>query len=518
MNNDLIGKQVLKPEPQIHIIFGATGDLMHRKLISAYYRMLRDNMMPKEFAIVGFARRPLTDKKFKESLLASLKEFNKNLRISKSIWDRLSQRIFYVPGNFNEAKGFRTLKTFLAKLEKRYHTRCNKLFYFATSSSNFSKIIHLLLKHKVLASKSENTDYFERLIFEKPFGHDLPSAEKINRVVEKAFQEDDLFRIDHYLGKETVQNLMVLRFANALFEPLWNNKYIDHVQIIADEVIGVGSRGGYYDQAGALEDMFQNHMMQLLMFTAMEPPIDLNPRSIASEKIKVLLAIKEMDVEHIKKNTVKAQYKKGFANGKMRKGYTEVDGVDQDSNTETFIAAKLEIQNWRWAGVPFYLRSGKRLAKKQAKIVVHFKEAPRILFYEKQVGIHPNLLEIRLQPDEGIALMFNAKEPGKEMKVTDVKMDFCHSCLFNPNTPEAYQILLYDAMRGDKTLFSTWPEIARSWRVTDKISNAWKNVKTLPKYKAGSTGPKEADDLLARDGREWHLGGEVSAHRVHRSR
>ncbi|NOZ80813.1 MAG: glucose-6-phosphate dehydrogenase [DPANN group archaeon] len=496
---------ILKPEAQIHIIFGATGDLMQRKLISAYYRMMKEHMMPKNFALIGFSRRPLTDKEYKKLLHDALQQYSRNMKIDERVWQRLSSRIYYHPGNFNEAAGFRTLRRFLAKLEKRHHTKGNKVFYFATLSKNFNKIIKQLLANKVITRKGNEKDYFERLIFEKPFGHDLHSARLINQKVEAAFDEHDIFRIDHYLAKETVQNLMVLRFANALFEPLWNHKYIDNVQIIADEVLGVGSRGGYYDNAGALEDMFQNHLMQLLMFTAMEPPADLKPTSIANEKIKVLQSIKDMSTQQARLNSVKAQYTKGFANGKMRKGYTEVNGVDPDSITETFIAARLEISNWRWAGVPFYLRSGKRLAKKTTKIIVYFKEAPRILFYEKQVGIHPNVLEIRLQPDEGISLHFNIKKPGKEMHVVDANMDFCHECLFSPNTAEAYQVLIHDAMVGDKTLFTTWREIEGSWRITDQISHAWRKVKRLPKYRAGTHGPKLAEELMERDGRHWYI-------------
>ena len=372
----------------------------------------------------------------------------------------------------------------------------NKVFYLAVPSQFFEAIVDNLKKSNLATGSS-------RIVFEKPFGHDLKSSMKLNKTIKKAFKENQIYRLDHYLGKELVQNLLVLRFANNIFDPVWSKKYIDHVQITVAEDIGVETRGNYYDNAGALRDIIQNHMMQLVALTAMEPPRSLNADDIRTEKVKVLSSIKPFASKNVKNIAVRGQYGSGVVNNKEVKAYRDEEKVDKKSNTETFVALKLNIGNNRWKGVPFYLRTGKRLNERVAEINIVFKQTSCILFCDQIKNIEPNMLIVRIQPEEGISLQFSAKVPGQKMTIDTVRMDFCHECKFGPKSPEAYERLLYDIISRDQTLFTRWDEVEIAWKIVDRIAKAWKKGKVI-NYNAGSWGPKEADILIERDGRKWY--------------
>ena len=483
-------------EPCVIVIFGATGDLTNRKLLPALYKLELDNLLHKDTKIVTFARKPKSNEQFRKEALASTKKFSK-LKVDNNIWKKLANKVFYHRSEFQDAEGYNKLRN-LIKERCTKNAECNKIFYLAAPPGFFGAIIDNLK----ISGLNESSGW-SRVVFEKPFGHDLESAKNLNETIKKDFNENQIYRIDHYLGKELVQNLLVLRFANRIFDSIWNNKYIDHVQITVAEESGVETRGDYYDKAGALRDMVQNHMMQLVALTAMEPCVKLDVDNIMEEKMKVLKSIRPFSSKDVDEVSVRGQYVSGIVNNKKVRAYKDEEKVAKNSNTETFVALKLNIDNGRWANVPFYLRTGKRLRERVAEINIVFKQNPEILFSNNASGIEPNMLIIRIQPEEGISLQFAAKVPGRKMAIDNVRMDFCHECRFGPNTPDAYERLLYDIIIGDQTLFTSWNMVEHSWELADKISNGWKRGK-VSYYEPGTWGPKEAYKLVEKDGRKWY--------------
>ncbi len=482
------------------VIFGATGDLTHRKLMPALYDLEFKNVLHKEFKVIGFARREKAHELYRKEILNSIKKFSK-MKVKKEVWDRLEEKIYYRRSEFDDLDGYKRLNKFMESIGHEKSKKCNKVFYLATASEFFEVIVNNL-KKSGLAFKSNKVPY-NRVVFEKPFGSDLKSAKKLNNIIRKVFNENQIFRIDHYLAKELVQNLLVLRFANSIFEPLWNRKYIDHVQITVAEDLGIEGREAYYDKAGALRDIMQNHMLQLVSLVAMEPPVSLNSDDIRGEKVKVLRLIDPFSVRDVDKIAVRGQYNSGKVDNKKIKSYKDEKGVAKNSYTETFAALKVKIDNIRWGNVPFYLRTGKRLKERVAEISIVFKKNQSMLFHKHLKDLDLNMLIIRIQPDEGISLQFNAKVPGTKMLIEPVRMDFCHECKFGPHSPEAYERLLHDIMIGDATLFTRWDEVEYSWKIVDVIEKAWKKKQKLPHYKPRTWGPKEADRLIEKDGRDW---------------
>jgi glucose-6-phosphate 1-dehydrogenase len=490
------------PQPCSLVIFGATGDLTHRKLIPALYNIAAGGELPPSLTVVGFARREKGDDEFRKELEEAVREHSRQ-KVRDDLWKGFGQSIFYHRGEFDDEAAYKSLAERLDKFDEKRGTRGNRLFYLAAGPDQFETIIKNL-KAAELNKAKENA--WARIVVEKPFGRDLASAQKLNRIVRNAFSEDQTYRIDHFLGKETAQNIMVLRFANAIFEPIWNSRYIDHVQITAAETLGVEGRGGYYETAGALRDMVQNHMLQLLCLVAMEPPTDLGADSIRDEKVKIVRSLRHFTPDEVGKNVVRGQYGAGAINGKPVQGYREEERVDPNSNTETYVALRALVDNWRWADVPFYIRVGKRLPKSATEISVHFKKAPHVLFNKESTLQDQNALVIRIQPDEGIALRMQAKIPGSNLRIEPVKMDFHYGTSFGKASPEAYERLLLDAMSGDPTLFARRDEVEQAWSFIDPIEEAWADKKNSPPlffYPAGSWGTEEADELLERDGRVW---------------
>src|SRR5437870_6136713 len=488
------------PQPCAIVIFGATGDLTHRKLIPALYNLAADGELPAGVAIVGFARRNKSDDEFRQDLEEATRKFSRQ-PVRDEIWKTFAQSISYHQSEFDDESGYKNLAKRLDEIDKNYGTRSNRLFYFAAAPDQFEPI----LKHLKAAGLNETCEgSWARIIVEKPFGTDLDSARELNRIIRNSFTEEQTYRIDHFLGKETAQNILVLRFANEIFAPLWNRHYVDHVQITAAETLGVEGRAGYYEGAGALRDMVQNHLLQLLCLVAMEAPTDLGADSIRDEKVKVVGCLRKMSTQEVASNIVRAQYGEGAINGQPVPAYRAEKNVDPKSMTDTFVALKLNIDNWRWWDVPIYMRVGKRLPKSATEISVHFKKAPLVLF-NKETN-ESNVLVIRIQPDEGISLRMQAKMPGTSFRIEPVKMDFHYGTSFGKASPEAYERLLLDAMSGDATLFARRDEVEDAWAFIDIIENAWSQKKDAPAlcfYPAGSWGPEEADELLARDGRAW---------------
>jgi glucose-6-phosphate 1-dehydrogenase len=490
------------PQPCAIVIFGATGDLTHRKLIPALYNIAADGELPPAVAVVGFARRPKTDDEFRAEMEEATRKYSRQT-VRDEIWDGFAKSLFYHQSDFGDEAGYKTLAEQLDRLDKESGTRGNRLFYFAASPDQFEIIVQNL--KKAALNKPRNGGWV-RVVLEKPFGTDLKSARHLNRVVQSSFSEDQTYRIDHFLGKETAQNILVLRFANAIFEPLWNARYIDHIQITAAETLGVENRAGYYEGAGALRDMVQNHLLQLLCLVAMEPPTDLGADSIRDEKVKVVRSLRRFKPDEVGAHVVRGQYAKGAIAGQSVAAYREEKGVDPKSETETFVALRLLVDNWRWADVPIYVRVGKRLPKSGTEISVHFKKAPQVLFNRESQSTDQNVLVIRIQPDEGISLRMQAKVPGTSFRIESVKMDFHYGTSFGKASPEAYERLLLDAMSGDATLFARRDEVEQAWAFIDTIGQGWAQKEGAPKlcsYPAGSWGPEEADALLARDGRSW---------------
>lgn len=481
------------------VIFGGTGDLTHRKLIPAIYNLLYENMLPENFAIVSVGRRELSHEEYRNTIYESIKKFSR-FKIEEEMWNKIKNRIYYCKFNFDNNEGYIKLHDFLDSLDHKYNTNGNRMYYLAVAPEYFEVIVDKLHSNGM----AMNGKGWQRIVIEKPFGRDLKSARYLNKKITDVFTEDNTYRIDHYLGKEMIQNLMIIRFANSIFEPLWNNKYIDNIQITSNEVVGVETRGGYYEKSGALRDMVQNHMFQLMSLIAMEPPSSLDTERIRDEKVKVLQSIEPLEDEYIRENVVRGQYGRGVVEGKTIIGYREENNVDRDSNVETFVALKVHIQNFRWSGVPFYIRSGKRMKSKSTEIVIQFKQLDNILYFKEHKDLQPNLLTIKVEPMQGIVFQINGKEPGSLNNILPVKMDFCQNCEFESNTPEAYERLLQDVMKGESTLFTRWDEVEYSWKFVDKILEFWKKEElAFPNYKPGSYGPEEAQRLLERDNRKW---------------
>ncbi|WP_066185885.1 MULTISPECIES: glucose-6-phosphate dehydrogenase [Gracilibacillus] len=477
------------------VIFGATGDLANRKLYPSIYRLYRNGKLSDNFAVIGVARRPWTNEIFHEKVKESIDSFD-DPHIDK---DEFASHFHYNPFDIQDLEHYQELENLIKELDAKHETEGNRLFYFSMAP-NFFGTLAANLKSEGLTT----TEGWTRLVIEKPFGHDYQSAKELNDQIREAFNEDQIYRIDHYLGKEMVQNIEVIRFANALFEPLWNNQYISNIQITSSEVLGVEERGRYYDSAGALKDMVQNHMLQMLALIAMEPPIKLTPDEIRSEKVKALRALRVFNEDEIDQHFVRGQYDNGTVNGEEVASYREGNGVDPESNTDTFVAAKLMIDNFRWAGVPFYIRTGKRMKEKSTQIVVEFKDLPMNLYYGQGNETQSNLLVIHVQPHEGITLHVNARKGDYNASSTPIALSYDNNAKDKMNTPEAYEILLHDCMRGDSTNFTHWDEVALSWKFVDVIADAWASKKAdFPNYKSGTNGPKEADMLLNKDGLEW---------------
>jgi glucose-6-phosphate 1-dehydrogenase len=501
LENPLIeGLERLPVHPTALVIFGATGDLAHRKLLPALYNLAHEGALPERFELIGVARRDQGHDDFKQIARESIERFSRT-RPNPDVLEGLLENIRYIPGTFDDSSVYERLSSALKEFDEAAGTPLNRVFYLSTAPQFFPVIAGELGS----SGLHDTSDAESRIVIEKPFGYDLASARKLNAQVLEVFDESQVFRIDHYLGKETVQNLMALRFANALFEPVWNRNYIDHVEITAAEDIGIGGRAGYYEGAGALRDLVQNHMMQLLALLTMEPPAAFEANRLRDEKLKVLEAIVPPAHEDVARMAVRAQYASGTVGGDDVPGYREEEGVASDSRTETYAALRLEVSNWRWAGVPFYLRTGKRLARKVTEIALILKPVPHLAFQSQgSVGVQANQIVLTVQPDEGVSVSIGAKIPGARMRIRPVNMEFHYGTSFVSESPEAYERLILDAMRGDATLFTRNDEIEALWGIIDPILTAWREdtESEIAGYAAGTAGPAEADALLE-DGHRW---------------
>jgi len=489
-------------EPCTVVLFGASGDLAKRKVIPAMYDLAIHNGLGPRYAIVGFARTPMAEDVFRATLGEAAKSISEVGPIDPKQWDAFAANLYYSPGDYGNPEAYAQLAKRLAELESAKNIGGNRLFYLSTPPEVYPDIVEQLGRAGL--SQPPSPKSWARIIIEKPFGRDLASAKALNHIVLNVFDEKQVYRIDHYLGKDTVQNLLVLRFGNGIFEPLWNRNYVDHVQITAAETLGVERRGGFYETAGALRDMIQSHVLQLTSLVAVEPPASFDATAVRNEKLKVLQSIRPFDLGMVAQEVVRGQYSPGKLDGKLVPGYREELNVNPSSKTETFVAAKLLIDNWRWAGVPFYLRTGKRLATRSTEIMIQFRSAPHIVFREKEV--EPNRLILNIQPDEGISVSFGAKRPGTEMSIGNVTMNFCYRESFGDVSRSAYATLLNDCVRGDATLFDRGDSVEAAWSLVDPILDVWSATRTanVPQYPSGSWGPRESDLLLERDGRHWY--------------
>ncbi|MBE9373470.1 glucose-6-phosphate dehydrogenase [Saccharopolyspora sp. HNM0983] len=479
-------------------IFGVTGDLSRKKLMPAIYDLANRGLLPPAFSLTGFARRDWADQDFGQVVYEAVKE-NARTPFSQTVWDRLADGFRFVSGSFDDTEAFDQLARTVRELDQDRGTGGNHAFYLSVPPSAFPTVLTQLSRSGLADPKD---DSWRRVVIEKPFGHDLSSAQHLNRIVNEVFPEDSVFRIDHYLGKETVQNLLALRFANQLFEPIWNAHYVDHVQITMSEDIGLGGRAGYYDGIGAARDVIQNHLLQLLALTAMEEPVSFSPQALRAEKLKVLSATKP--VGPFDETTARGQYTGGWQGGSLVPGLHEEGGFASDSTTETYAAITLEVESRRWAGVPFYLRTGKRLGRRVTEIAVMFKRAPHLPFDSTMTEeLGQNALVIRVQPDEGVTVRFGAKVPGTSMEVRDVTMDFGYGHAFTESSPEAYERLILDVLLGEPSLFPVNDEVERSWEILDPVLDHWAAGGRPEPYKAGTWGPPSADAMMARTGRSW---------------
>jgi glucose-6-phosphate 1-dehydrogenase len=481
------------PDPCTLVIFGASGDLTKRKLFPALYSLAYRGLLPKNFAIVGVSRTEESDDDFRDRMKESVQEFGRD-PFRDDVWEPLAEGMRYVAMDFADEDRENTVAQTLTQLDQERGTRGNRVYYLAIPPGAFETVVNAL-------GKRRSAEGWTRLIIEKPFGHDLASALQLQKMIEQHFEESEVFRIDHYLGKETVQNVLALRFANGIFEPIWNRQFVDHVEITVAETLGIEGRADYYEHAGAIRDIFQNHMLQLVAITAMEPPIDFTADSVRNEKVKVLRSMHTPGP----KSVVRGQYGRGYIEGEEVPAYREEEGVDPASMTETYVAAKLYVDNWRWADTPFYVRTGKRLARRETTIAIQFKRAPHPPFEEMSAErLKPDVLIVHVQPDEGVSLAIGVKVPGQGMTIRTVHMDFLYGGAFRMGLPEAYERLILDAMLGDATLFTRIDEVEEQWKLVDSMVAAWSRDRpAFPNYAAGTWGPAAADELIERDGREW---------------
>jgi glucose-6-phosphate 1-dehydrogenase len=495
------GRKVV--EPCSVVIFGASGDLTARKLIPALYHLFKEKQMPAAFRVIGFARREKSDASFREELRAALDQFSRTKPVDAAVWEQFAANVHYCQGEFGDVAAYKKLEQQLASFGNE-QLRKNLLFYLATSPSQFAEVVEHL--HGAGLLRKDGIPGWQRIVVEKPFGHDLASAQQLNTDLTKHAHERQVFRIDHYLGKETVQNILMFRFSNSIFERLWNRDSVDHVQITVSEKLGVGGRGGYYEEAGAMRDMVQNHLSQVLSLIAMEPPVSLEAESVRDEKVKLLKSIRPLSKADVAKQVVRGQYFAGMVDNQMRPGYRQETKVKTDSNVETYVAMKLFIDNWRWSGVPFFLRTGKSLPLGASEVRVQFRATPNVLFAAKSgQKLDANALTLRLQPNEGISLRFNGKVPGTSLQMRPVRMHFSYDSEFGAYTPEAYERLLLEAIAGDATLFIRRDEVETAWSLVDSIRAGWegKPLTNREFYSAGTWGPVAAEDLIAQTGHVW---------------
>jgi glucose-6-phosphate 1-dehydrogenase len=489
-------------EPCAVVIFGASGDLAKRKLIPALYRLVQERLLPAEFAIVGMGRTPMSDDEFRGKMKASVQEFSESEGVDEEVWRSFAAGLRYLPSNINVPEDYARLRELLGEVDRERGTGGNRLFYLSTAPEFYAEAVEQL----DAAGLTKQDKGWARVIIEKPFGTSLDSARDLNRSILQHLDESQVYRIDHYLGKETVQNLLVFRFANGIFEPMWNRQYVDHVQITNAETVGVEGRGGYYEKSGVVRDMIQNHVFQVLSIVAMEPPASLSSEAVRDEKIKAMHSARAFTPERVRAECVRGQYGVGSIGGKPVPGYREEHGVAPDSATETYAMVTMWFDNWRWSGVPFYIRSGKRLAKRVTEIAIQFKAAPHQLFGSAMDETSPNQLVIRIQPDEGITMRVAAKVPGQVTRIRDVNMDFRYGASFGVQLAEAYERLILDCILGDSTLYARRDMTERGWELVMPILDEWAAHKAdadFPNYEAGSWGPEESSEILGRRGRHW---------------
>lgn len=486
-----------RPDPCVMVIFGATGDLAERKLLPALYNLAREGNLPDNFAVAAFSRSARDTDAYRQQMRAAVEKFSRSQPIDDAVWNKFAARIECSPGTFDDAESFQRLKTKSAELDEKFGCKGNRLFYFATPASAFPVILKQLAAAKLISPAPKAHRPWTRVVVEKPFGHDLESAKALNALLGKSLEESQIYRIDHYLGKETVQNIMVFRFANSIFEPLWNHHYVDHVEITAAEQIGIEGRGKFYDETGVIRDVVQNHLLQVMAMVAMEPPVSFAADDVRDEKNKVFRALRPISGREVGEHVAVGQYE----------GYRAEEGVRPDSQTPTYVALKCYLDNWRWQNVPFYIRAGKSLAKRLTEVSIHFKRVPHCLFTEDDVcqRLEPNVLTLRIQPREGIMLDFETKVPGEDLSISGVTMDFSYADAFHKQAAEAYERLLLDCMRGSATLFARRDQVEEAWKFVTPILEALESGKAGPvaSYAKGSSGPKESDVLIRRDGRRW---------------
>jgi glucose-6-phosphate 1-dehydrogenase len=489
-------------EPFSLVIFGASGDLTHRKLIPALWSLYAARTLPEPFVIIGTGRTEMSDEAFRDRMRDGVRQFARLKIPNDNVWARFAASLFYVAGDPNQPELYARLRSALEDVERRHGGVANRLYYLSTPPSLYDDITEQLGKAGLA---EEQRGGWTRIVIEKPFGHDLPSAQALNQLVTSVFKEEQVYRIDHYLGKETVQNVLALRFANGILEPLWNRNLVAEVQLTVAETVGVEGRGGYYEESGALRDMIQNHLLQVLCLVAMEPPVTFDAKAVRDEKGKVMQALRPIDPDQVDRVALRGQYGPGFVDGRQVPGYLQEKGVKPDSTTETYAALRLQVDNWRWAGVPFYLQTGKRMPRRVSEIVIRFHRTPHMIFRRGTASVNPNLLVIRIQPDEGIALIVDAKEPGPDLKISPVTLNFKYQEVFGGEPPEAYERLLLDAIHGDPTLYARGDWVEQAWGLLSPVLGAWgaDTTSPLPTYEAGTWGPPEADELMAQEGRRW---------------